>query len=468
MHLLPPTGPPRLSLQRGVALLAAAFAPPSGVHRRTVTMTTPCVGTTCSEKLSGYATTMRGHWILRPAAALDQIVPELGGDKHKGQLGRVGVFGGSEEYTGAPFFASMSALRMGADLTYVFTAKEAAPALKVYSPELMVTPVYSADSLPSDSTGGSADPSRADRGDDKDNANNSRVHTLAGRPIADAVASRLPKLHSLLLGPGMGRHPAVAAAAARVVSRAREASLPVVLDADAIAMVVADPGAVRGFRPAVLTPNANEFRLLCERMEADGYGDDDRGGERETKKKALAGGVGGPVVGARQRAGGEGLPPPPSGTEGAGRGRGGSTAAPASRSSGPRPGPSPDKALQVERLARFLGGVTVVLKGRVDIISDGSRTVACEVPGGLKRCGGIGDVLSGAMATALAWVNLQNFGGEEAEELRLWAVWWACAVTRRASRRAFEAKGRATSATDVFEAVGGVFEEVSPSPTVED
>lgn len=55
------------------------------------------------------------------------------------QLGRVGVFGGSEDFTGAPFFASMSALRMGADLAYVFTAKEAAPALKGYSPELMVS-----------------------------------------------------------------------------------------------------------------------------------------------------------------------------------------------------------------------------------------------------------------------------------------------------------------------------------------
>ncbi len=54
------------------------------------------------------------------------------------QLGRVGVFGGSEDYTGAPYFASMAALRMGADLTYVFTAEEAAPALKGYSPELMV------------------------------------------------------------------------------------------------------------------------------------------------------------------------------------------------------------------------------------------------------------------------------------------------------------------------------------------
>ena len=54
----------------------------------------------------------------------------------------------------------------------------------------------------------------------------------------------------------------------------------------------------------------------------------------------------------------------------------------------------------------------------------------------------------------------------QANELRLWATWWACAVTRHASRRAYEAKGRATSATDVFDNVGGVVEEVAPSPPV--
>lgn len=51
------------------------------------------------------------------------------------------MLGGSKDYTGAPFFASMSALRMGADLAYVLTAEEAAPALKAYSPELMVRPI---------------------------------------------------------------------------------------------------------------------------------------------------------------------------------------------------------------------------------------------------------------------------------------------------------------------------------------
>ncbi|CAB1121212.1 unnamed protein product [Ectocarpus sp. CCAP 1310/34] len=398
-----------------------------------------------SDKLDRYARATGGPWSLEPAVALERLVPELGNDRYKGQLGRVGVFGGSEDYTGAPFFASMSALRMGADLAYVFTAKEAAPALKAYSPELMVTTVYSGDML----TGGSA---TGTRGDDKGDNESDFCSAALARPIADSVSSRLPKLHSLLLGPGMGRHPTVIAAAAGIVASARGRGLPLVLDADAIAMVVDDPGTIRGCTLAVLTPNANEFRLLCERMERDSGGE---GGERTRHGEALQSPSG---VGEARAAGGDVATAAVAAVAGT---------VPAPRPPAP-PVPAADVALKVERLARYLGGVTVVLKGKVDVISDGARTVTCAVPGGLKRCGGIGDVLSGVTATALAWVHVQDFEGEEAKELRLWAAWWSCAMARRASRRAYEAKGRATSATDVFENIGIVFAEVSPSPEVED
>lgn len=56
------------------------------------------------------------------------------------QAGRIGVFGGSIEFTGAPYFSSIAALKVGADLSYVFTVKDAAFAIKSYSPELMVLP----------------------------------------------------------------------------------------------------------------------------------------------------------------------------------------------------------------------------------------------------------------------------------------------------------------------------------------
>ena len=49
------------------------------------------------------------------------------------------------EYAGAPYYAAASALKIGADLAFVFCAKEATVPIKSYSPELMVTAFYSED-----------------------------------------------------------------------------------------------------------------------------------------------------------------------------------------------------------------------------------------------------------------------------------------------------------------------------------
>ena len=73
-----------------------------------------------------------------------QSIPLLTQDLHKGEAGRIGVFGGSMEYTGAPYFASISALRAGCDLVHVFCRKEAAPVIKSYSPELIFHPLLDA------------------------------------------------------------------------------------------------------------------------------------------------------------------------------------------------------------------------------------------------------------------------------------------------------------------------------------
>lgn len=38
-------------------------------------------------------------------------------NRHKGQAGRIGIIGGSLEYTGAPYFAGISALRVSTTLS---------------------------------------------------------------------------------------------------------------------------------------------------------------------------------------------------------------------------------------------------------------------------------------------------------------------------------------------------------------
>ena len=69
------------------------------------------------------------------------LIPKLHIESHKGQSGRICIIGGSKEYSGAPYFSSISSMRAGADLSYVLTTKDAAPIIKSYSPELIVIPV---------------------------------------------------------------------------------------------------------------------------------------------------------------------------------------------------------------------------------------------------------------------------------------------------------------------------------------
>lgn len=40
------------------------------------------------------------------------LFPSLGYQLHKGEMGKLGVIGGSFAYTGAPYFAAMTAMKM--------------------------------------------------------------------------------------------------------------------------------------------------------------------------------------------------------------------------------------------------------------------------------------------------------------------------------------------------------------------
>ena len=156
---------------------------------------------------------------------------------HKGQCGRIAVLGGSEIYVGAPYYAGLSALHCGADLLYLFTAKEAAPAIKCYSPELMVEPVYSC--LDADQT---------------------------PRSIAEPVISKLGRLHAICIGPGLGRHKHVFEGVKEIIQEARKANLPIIIDADGLFFINDDLEIIFGNHKVVLTPNIMEFRRLCKAL----------------------------------------------------------------------------------------------------------------------------------------------------------------------------------------------------------
>ncbi len=42
---------------------------------------------------------------------IKKFIPPLNSTSHKGQSGKIGIIGGSFEYTGAPYYASISALK---------------------------------------------------------------------------------------------------------------------------------------------------------------------------------------------------------------------------------------------------------------------------------------------------------------------------------------------------------------------
>lgn len=62
------------------------------------------------------------------------ILPQLHSRGYKGDNGRVGVVGGSYEFTGAPFYSAISALKTGADLAHIFCSKSSSVSIKAYSP----------------------------------------------------------------------------------------------------------------------------------------------------------------------------------------------------------------------------------------------------------------------------------------------------------------------------------------------
>lgn len=144
------------------------------------------------------------------ATLASAIIPPLTYLEHKGSMGRIAVLGGSRDYTGAPYYAAKAALKFGGDLSFVFCSEQAATPIKCYSPELMVTPVYQ-DSV------FSADYSTT--------LPHAKIEEEITRGLT-LMESFLPRIHTLVVGPGLGRNPHSATLASRLLALAKQRNLP--------------------------------------------------------------------------------------------------------------------------------------------------------------------------------------------------------------------------------------------------
>ncbi|KAF7503603.1 hypothetical protein GJ744_003586 [Endocarpon pusillum] len=307
-------------------------------------------------------------------AKVKQLVPPMLEKFHKGQLGRVAVIGGSAEYTGAPYFSAMASARLGCDLSYVICEPSAAQTIKSYSPNLMVSPLLrSTKSLAMSQF----DPSIEE--------------------MTSPILALLPRLHVLVIGPGLGRDDITLKQVAAIIKAARshDPPVPLVLDADGLFLINSDPDLIKGYKECILTPNVIEFARIAK-------------------------GVG------------------------------------VSLDEG-------DRNKDCENLAKALGGVCIIQKGKVDHISTGEGTTTCDFEGGLKRSGGQGDTLTGSLGTFLAWRQAYHEGLWESankmsrEETLLAAAFAGSAITRECSRKAFKKNGRSLQASDLTDEVHGSF-----------
>jgi ATP-dependent NAD(P)H-hydrate dehydratase len=124
----------------------------------------------------------------------------------------------------------------------------------------------------------------------------------------------------------------------------------------------------------------------------------------------------------------------------------------------------PDRCLIIEK-----GAVDVIRPANLasssnDNSSSTTGTVmTCDEVGGLKRSGGIGDILAGTTGTLVAWNNiLTNRGKATYDDLPL-SCWTACCFVRRTTKVAFDRHRRSMTAPDILEELGPVIDHMTTS-----
>jgi NAD(P)H-hydrate epimerase len=169
------------------------------------------------------------HVELLTPEQLRSIVGPRAADSHKGDFGRLTIVAGSIGKTGAAHLAAMGALRSGAGLVTVATPRCCLQVLAATSPVFMTL------GLP-DGSDGTLDVS--------------------------GVETLLEQAHDVMAcGPGLGRTPHVAQFVRALLDKA---TVPLVLDADALTVLADDPASLTGSeeRDLIITPHPGEMARL--------------------------------------------------------------------------------------------------------------------------------------------------------------------------------------------------------------
>jgi NAD(P)H-hydrate repair Nnr-like enzyme with NAD(P)H-hydrate dehydratase domain len=349
--------------------------------------------------------------------------------RYKGDAGgRIAVIGGSNVYSGAPWFAAKAAMECGGDLVHVYTSTSCARVIKGYSGDCVTHALWNDDE----------DEEEEEEEDDEKGYTRAVDGETERRTMRYLNASGFARMRAKVYGPGLGRgrrpmgNPLV---------RLGETPGPTVIDADGILDLIelrrrSDsargvpilPGYESSMFPCghcIATPNKMElFRLLAAVDES---------------FTSIA------CLDLNSDAG-------------------------------------------IERVGISLYEyypVQFLVKGEVDILFmhgsnfAGMRAIKIDYKGAPKRCGGQGDILAGVLGVFLSWTSLQavaerrkvrghekaldadlnNSDEIQSEQLFLSAIHAACFLTRTAARAAYAQRGRATQASDILSHIAPIFRQ---------
>uniref|UniRef100_A0AC34FFR4 ATP-dependent (S)-NAD(P)H-hydrate dehydratase n=1 Tax=Panagrolaimus sp. ES5 TaxID=591445 RepID=A0AC34FFR4_9BILA len=282
--------------------------------------------------------------------AVGEYFPDLNDSSvTKGSSGRLATIGGSAEYTGAPYYAAYAPLRIGADLSYLYTHPDAAVVLKSYSPDLIVHPGLE----------------------------------------WDIIKKRMDYFDGITFGPGLGRDTDTLLPLLKdILKEVKECqdNLSMVIDADGLFIAEQDISALRGCHNVILTPNHREFEHLWEAA----FPSTKLG---ENIKEC------------------------------------------------------------VQKVAKELG-IVVMRKGKSDIISDGDRVIECSDKSSPRRCGGQGDLITGATAIFAHWAKMKFPDAKCPKTRLLRGAYAASRFIRYTGFSTYRTHGRSMTASDMIGNIG--------------
>jgi ATP-dependent NAD(P)H-hydrate dehydratase len=229
----------------------------------------------------------------------------------------------------------------------------------------------------------------------------------------------LPRLHALVIGPGLGRDKTILSNVEQLITilRKQDNPIPLVIDADGLYLITEKPDIINNYENCILTPNVAEFERLYEKV---------TGVKSEEQKKEK------------------------------------------------------DKKQLAQKLAETLR-VNILMKGHLDTIAspDNPNPVQCGIDGSPRRCGGQGDLLAGTLVVSYYWavkkrdkIEYQRSIGDQSPKnpdqpsplskltSAQVAAYAASTLIRTSCQTVFSKLGRSMISADVLKEIGPMFAKI--------